>query len=68
MIFPDTAPNLWRDLDWLYRKVRFGESFQAIFESLDPPPNGGIDTVRKAVLRMARRVGVSNRAWETGWR
>jgi len=68
LTFPDTAPNLQRDLGWLYRKVRFRQPFQAIYDSVEPPPAGGVDTVRKAVLRMASRVGVDHRGWETGWR
>ena len=68
LTFPDTAPKLQRDLQWLYKKVRFRESFQAIYNSLDSPPRGGVDTVRKAVLRVADKVGVDPRGWETGWR
>ncbi|MEX1172885.1 MAG: hypothetical protein WEG56_09765 [Chloroflexota bacterium] len=68
LTFPDTAPNLRRDLGWLFHRVRFMETFQDIFDSLDSPPDGGVDTVRKAVLRMAARVGVDASGWETGWR
>lgn len=67
LTFPDTAPNLRRDLGWLYRKVRHRESFQAILDSLESPPND-VETVRKAVIRMAGKVGVDHRGWETGWR
>ena len=68
MAFPDTTPNLDRDLDWLYQKVRFNKPFQAIYDELPDPPEGEVDTVRHAVLRIAQRVGVNTNGWESGWR
>jgi len=66
--FPDTAPNLQRDLGWLYRKVRYRDTFQTIYDALDSPPKGGVETVRKAVLRIADKSGVDPSGWESGWR
>jgi hypothetical protein len=68
LVFPDTSPRLDRDLDWLYRKVRHGETYQAIFDSLRPPPKGGVDSVRQTVRRIATKVGVDQHGWEAGWR
>lgn len=67
LIFPDTAPNQQRDLDWLYRCLRHHESFQSIFNKLDPAPEGGVDTVRIAVFRIVKKVGVDTTGC-VGWR
>lgn len=60
--------NLERDLGWLYRKLRFRESFERIYDAYEPPPDGGVETVRKAVLRVAARLKVDHHGWESGWR
>jgi hypothetical protein len=61
-------PNLERDVGWLYRKLRYRESYQEIFNACVRPPDGGVETVRKAVLRVAARLKVDARGWEPGWR
>lgn len=68
LVFPDTTPKLERDLDWLFQKVRFRKSFQDIYDLLKEPPKGGVDSVRRTVVRMAGRVGVDTTGWESGWR
>jgi hypothetical protein len=67
-VFPDTSPKAARDLRWLFRVVRRRDTFQAIYEGLRTPPSGGVDTVRRAVYRMAERVGVTTSGWETSWK
>jgi hypothetical protein len=62
-VFPDTSPKLERDLDWLYQKVRFAKSFQEIYNELAVPPEGGVDSVRRTVVRIAARVGIDTRGW-----
>lgn len=58
LLFLDQAPELQRDLGWLYRHVVRRESFAAIAaEDLgDDPDLTKENTVRTAVERMARRV------------
>jgi hypothetical protein len=68
LAFPRHARNLERDVDWLYEKMRFSRSYQAIYNRLTPPPRGEVETVRKAVERMAKRLGVDTTGWESGWR
>jgi hypothetical protein len=67
-VLPRAIPNLERDVGWLYRKLRHRASFQDIYDAWEPPPPGGVETVRKAVLRIAKRLRVDSRGWETGWR
>lgn len=57
-VFMDNAPELRRDLGWLFRHVAHGEAFDAIAAAdLPSDPDGtGPETVRRAVRRMARRV------------
>jgi len=67
-VLPRSLPKLERDIGWLYRKLRRGASFQEIYHSCTPPPTGGVETVRKAVYRVATRLQVDSRGWESGWR
>jgi hypothetical protein len=67
-VLPRTIPNLERDVGWLYRKLRHRASFQDIYDSCVQPPRGGVETVRKAVLRVAARLKVDDGGWEPGWR
>jgi len=67
-VLPRTIPNLERDVGWLYRKLRHRASFQEIYDTCVPAPRGGVETVRKAILRVARRLQVDSRGWESGWR
>lgn len=52
--FPDTRPNLDRDLDWLVAHVRDRRSYAAIAAEASMSPY----TVRNAVRALARLVGV----------
>jgi hypothetical protein len=65
---PRRTSNLDRDVRWLYQKLRHRESYQEIFNACARPPAGGVETVRKAVLRVAARLEVDASGWETGWR
>jgi len=58
LLFLDRAPELQRDLGWLYRHVARRESFAAIAATDlgDDPDLTKENTVRTAVERMARRV------------
>jgi hypothetical protein len=67
-VLPRAIPKLERDVGWLYRKLRHRESYQEIFNACVPPPAGGVETVRKAVLRVAARLKVDASGWEPGWR
>ncbi len=60
-------PNLERDIEWLYRKMRFRTSYEDLASGLKPAPRGGAETVRKAIERAAQRLGVDTTGWETGW-
>jgi hypothetical protein len=64
---PRHIHHLERDVAWLYTKLRFGTSYQDIYNNLKPPPEG-VETVRKAVERVAKRLGVETGGWESGWR
>lgn len=68
LAYPRKVPNFERDIGWLYEKLRWDRSYQELYNGLTPPPRGGVETVRKAVERAARRLGVDRRGWESGWR
>jgi hypothetical protein len=68
LTFPGSPLNVARDLEWLYQRMRLRRSYQDIYESMDDPPEGGADTIRRAVERIAEKAGVSAAGWETGWR
>jgi hypothetical protein len=64
---PRPVPNLERDIKWLYRKLR-GDSYELIYQRWPTPPvTSSPDTVRKAVERIARKLGVDTSGWESGW-
>jgi len=67
-VLPRAIPNLERDVEWLYRKLRYRASFQDIYDACVLPPDGGVETIRKAVNRVAARLKVDSSGWETGWR
>jgi hypothetical protein len=46
--------------------VRDRRSFQQLFVAEDEPLRGGADTIRKAVVRVATKMGMSTKGW-TGW-
>jgi hypothetical protein len=66
--YPRHIGNLDRDIDWLYRKMRFRVTYDEIYNDLKPPPRGGVGSVRKAIERAAKRLQVDTTGWETGWR
>ena len=68
IVRPRRVANLDRDVGWLFRKLRFRESYDVIFHACDPAPGGGVETVRKAIIRVADRLGVDPSGWESGWR
>lgn len=59
--FRDTAPNVQRDLDWLFERAAHGKSFEALADQDGKEP----ETIRQAVRRMAKRVGLSDKGWYT---
>ena len=68
LVHPSSTPQLERDVGWLFQKLRFGQSFEAIYLDIPDPPDGGAETIRKAVQRLAKRLGIDQTGWETGWR
>lgn len=62
-LFPRTAGNRERDIDWLYRRAARRERYEEIARRDHKP----WDQVRVAVQRMAKRVGVSPAGWETAF-
>lgn len=67
-VFPSRSRKVERDIGWLYRKLRFDHSFQAIYNDETEAPEGGVDTLRRAVERLAKAAGIDTTGWETGWR
>jgi len=57
-VFMDGAPELRRDVAWLYRHVARGDGFDTIATADlgDDPDGKGPESVRQAVRRMTRRV------------
>jgi hypothetical protein len=48
--------------------MRRGRPIAEIYQDIQPPPDFGEETVRTAIRRLARVIGVSTSGWEAGWR
>ena len=59
-VFMDAAPELQRDLGWLYRHVARGETPESIAAADLPGPSDHGEAVARAIRRMARRVGLAH--------
>lgn len=59
--FPDTRPNVSRDLDWLVWRVRDRRKYKEIANLANEGPKPVVDehAVRKAVRRLAELIGVA---------
>ena len=66
--FADVVSNAARDLQWLYWRAALGLTFAEIAARAREGEEDGPaveERVRKAVQRMARRVGIDDRGWYT---
>lgn len=68
LVHPRPTANLDRDVGWLFAKMRRGRPIAEIYQDIQPPPDFGEETVRTAIRRLARVIGVSTSGWEAGWR